>query len=186
MAFLVFERTKGTSGSDGSVALRPTGESFRLAGYNLIYRAWEKRGQPVDQGWHVSADELIRTYSRDQQTSDTRRLVIDFHPRSRWRIGLIELLDVYAYSWGNNSAKVAWTPLMLRLRDVFYEEFDDEITPHEKNELIKEIPETNPAPDFVEFLYLNGADKGWSWGMNGRTNAAFLRGDARAYFRQFF
>ncbi len=60
--------------------LRPTGESFRLAGYNLIYKAWEERGQPIDQGWHVSAAELIQIDSKDLQTYDTRRMVIDFIP----------------------------------------------------------------------------------------------------------
>ena len=41
MAFLIFERTDG---SEISGMLRPTGASFRLAGYNLIYQAWEKCG----------------------------------------------------------------------------------------------------------------------------------------------
>ena len=47
MAFLIFERTDGNGGSG---MLRPTGEHFRLAGYNLIYQAWETRDQPLAQG----------------------------------------------------------------------------------------------------------------------------------------
>ena len=183
MAFLIFECTDG---SKGSVVLRPTGESFCLAGYNLIYQAWEKCGQPLDQGWHMSADDLIRIHSNGLQTYDTRRMVIDFHPKARWRIGLIELLDVYAYTWGNDSGKAAWTPLMMRLRDVHYEEYDHEITDQKKSEIMQQLRERDDAPDFVEFLYLNGSKKGWTWGMNGMTNAAFLKGEARAYFRQFF
>ena len=183
MSFLRFERTNGNRGLG---VLQPTGEHFRLAGYNLIYQAWKIRGQPLDHGWHVSADELIRIDSNGLHTYDTRRMVIDFDPNARWRIGLIELLDVYAYTWGNGSGEASWTPLMLRLRDVFYEEYDPEITNHQRNEIMQQLPEPNDDSDFVEFLYLKGCDGSWNWGMNGRTNAAFLQGEARAYFRQFF
>lgn len=182
MAFLIFERIYGNG---GAVVLRPTGESFRLAGYNLIYKAWEERGQPIDQGWHVSAAELIQIDSKDLQTYDTRRMVIDFHPNARRRIGLIELLDVYAYTWGDDDAgQVFWTPLMLRMRDVYYEEYESEITAQRKSEIMQQLPEPgDDTPDFVEFLYLQ---HNWNWGKNGMTNAAFLRGEARAYFREFF
>ena len=49
---------------------------------------------PLDQGWHVSADELIQIDNNGLQTYDTRRMVIDFDPNARRRIGLIELLDI--------------------------------------------------------------------------------------------
>jgi len=35
-------------------------------------------------------------------------------------------------------------------------------------------------------LYLNGTDRGWNWGRNGMTNAAFLQNSARDYFRKYF
>ena len=179
MAFLIFERTDV---SEGSGVLRPTGEHFRLAGRNLIHQAWEKRGKPLDEGWHVSAAELILIHSSGLQTYDTRRMVIDFHPSARWRIGLVELLDIYAYTWGYDTGEAVWTPLMLRLRDLYYEEFDPEITGQQKDEKIKQLPEPNDDSDFVEFLYLQG----WNWGKSGMTNAVFLQGEAREYFRQFF
>ena len=182
MAFLIFERIHENG---GAVMLQPTGEDFRLAGHNLIYQAWEERGQPIDQGWHVSAAELIQIYSNGLQTYDTRRMVIDFHPDARWRIGLIELLDVYAYTWGgDNAGQVSWTPLMLRIRDVHYKEYEHEITAQQKNKIMQQLPEPgDDTPDFVEFLYLQG---NWNWGRNGTTNAAFLSGEAREYFREFF
>ena len=183
MAFLVFERTNV---SEGSGVLRPTGECFRLAGRNLIYQAWEKRCKPLDEGWHVSATELIRIHSSGLQTYDTRRLVIDFAPNSRRSIGLVELLDIYAYTWGYDTGEAVWTPLMLRLRDLYYKEFDHEITEQQKEEKIKQLPEPNDDSDLVEFLYLQGEQGGWNWGPNGMTNAAFLKGGARDYFRPFF
>ena len=180
MAFLMFERTIG---SGGVRVLRPTGESFSLAGFNLIYRAWRNCGQPINKGWQVSADELIKLYSEGFQTYDTRRLLIDYAPNSRRRIGVIELLDVHAYTWGTDGRAV-WTPLMLRLQDVYEEEYDHEITDREKSEAMRELREPESSSDFVEFLYLNAPN--WNWGMAGPTNAAFIHGEARAYFRKFF
>ena len=162
--------------------LRPTGEHFRLAGYNLIYQAWEERGKPLDEGWHVSAAELIRIHSSGLQTYDTRRMVIDFCPNDRKRIGLVELLDIYAYTWGYGTGEAHWTPLMLRLRDLYHIGFDHEITKQQKERKIKKLTEPNDDSDFVEFLYLQG----WNFGRNGMTNAAFLKGEAREYFRRFF
>ena len=76
---------------------------------------------------------------------------------------------------------------MLRLTDVFYDEYDPPLDNLQKDEILNGLPEPKPdAPDFVEFLYLQGPDRGWNWGRNGMTNAPFLQGDAREYFRQFF
>jgi len=75
---------------------------------------------------------------------------------------------------------------MLRFRDIMYEEFEKEITLDSKYGKIMEIDDFENKGDFVEFLYLNGSDKGWKWGMNGMTNAAFIQGPAREFFRQYF
>ena len=183
MAFLEFECIQ----KEGEQFLRYTGKGFSLAGYNLIYQAWERKGKPLNTGWHATQDELLRLHSDGQHDSLTRRLVIDFDPNSIQRIGLIELLDVYAFTWGNDNGAPSWTPLMLRLRDVFIEEYEQSFESSRKNAILANLPAPDStAPDFVEFLYLNGADKGWKWGMNGMTNAAFLHGDVRKYFRQFF
>ena len=175
MAFMVYEKKDGN--------LIQTSENFSLAGYNLIYNLWEKRGKPTDQGWHMTVDDLIREYTEGKGSIQTYALLIDFHPNSRNRIGIIELLDIYAYTFSGESAKEAsWSPMMLRLRDVLYEEYDKEITDKEKEQTIKTIKDPNGKEDFVEFLYLQG----WNWGRNGMTNAAFIQGAAREYFRKFF
>ena len=185
MAFLEFKRFQ----KQGERLLRPTGKSFILAGHKngLIYKAWKQQGMPLDTGWQVSRDELLRIHSKGEYDSSTHRLVIDFDPNADWRIGLIELLDVYAFTWSNGNGAPDWTPLMLRLTDVFYGEYDPPLDSSQKNEILNGLPEPEPdAPDFVEFLYLQGPDRGWNWGMNGMANAAFLHDDAREYFRQFF
>ena len=168
MAFRMFERTIGRAGIG---VLRPTGKSFSLAGFNLIYQAWQHRGEPLNEGWQVSANELVKLYSDGVQTYDTRRLLIDCH--SRGHIGLIELLDVYAYTWGTDGRAV-WTPVMLRLQDVYEgKKWDSSMA----------FLEPESGPDFVEFLYLNAPK--WNWG-TGTATAAFIHGEAREYFRKFF
>lgn len=179
MAFMVYTK----QGSD----LLKTGEHFSLAGYNLIYQSWEKRGKPTDQGWHITTNDLIKEYTEGNGSIETHSFLIDFHPSARTRIGIIELLDVYAYTYSGETEKDAgWTPIMLRLRDVLYEEYENEISAAEKEVKIKKLKNPDSKEDFVEFLYLNGADKSWNWGRNGMTNAAFIHGPAREYFRKYF
>ena len=192
MAFLVFERFT----EDGQNFVRPTtangpnGEEFSLAGYNLLRKAWKRRGRPLNEGWHVSVRELIKIYGKiygkDYDIS-THLFAIDWNPKSKSEIGLIELRDVYAFSFGNDVNGVEWTPLMLRVYDLFHCEYEETENGDSKNRILSRIPET--GPDFhesVEFLYLKGDDWGWNWGMNGMTNAAFIYGEARDYFRRFF
>lgn len=179
MAFMIYIRNNGK--------LNYTGQSFSLAGYNLIYRLWEKRGRPTDVGWHLEADELIGEHTEGKEGVKTNALLIDFHPNARTRVGIIELLDVYAYTYsGTTKADASWTPMMLRLRDVLYEEYNAPITDAEKEQKIRSLSDPDNRDDFVEFLYLNGSDKGWNWGRNGMTNAAFIHGPAREYFRRYF
>lgn len=183
MAFLLFERMY----NGGDSVIRPTGARYSLGGYNLIYQAWQQKGSPTDAGWHVTADELIRLQTGNVNSYADRRLVIDFDPKATWRIGLIELLDIYAFTWGDGQNGPSWTPLMLRMRDVLYEEYDQPLTPSQKDSILARLPEpADDGLDFVEFLYLNGPNYGWNWGKNGMTNAVFLQGAARDYFRQFF
>lgn len=175
MAFLLYARS--------AAGLTPTGEGFSLAGYNLIHAAWVQHGRPVDCGWHMTADELIRLRTGGAETISTRALLIDFDPSARWRIGVIEILDIYAYTYGEGEGQPVWSPLMLRLRDILYEEFDPEIDDAQREKILGNLPDPAANLDFVEFLYLTGP---WGWGKNGMTNAAFLHGPAREYFRQFF
>jgi len=183
MAFLLFERRiQGHTG-----VLVATQEKYQLGGYGLIHQAWKKRGKPVNEGWRVGADELIRLRTEGQHSYESRRLVIDFDPKSDSRIGLIEILDVFAYTYGTEmTAQALWTPMMLRLRDVFYEDYAEKITPETKQKIIAEIAEDSDAKESIEFLYLLGDNMGWKWGRNGSTNAVFIQSEARRYFRQFF
>ena len=179
MTFLVYQ-------SDGSF-LEKTGLNLRLAGYNLVYRIWESRGKPIDQGWQISRDDLVADDDSLDKSDRPCRFLIDVHPDTKRRIGLVELLDIYVYTFaGPESGKAGWSPMMLRLRDVLYEESLTDIPAEAKEKRISRIPEPDSKDDLVEFLYLLGSDQGWRWGANGMTNAAFIQGPAREYFRQYF
>jgi hypothetical protein len=185
MAFLIFERTITPDGS----RLRNTDEHYKLSGSeNLIYRAWKEQGSP-DRGWQVSADELIKIHSNGAHSKETRRLLIDWIPSSKKQIGLIELEKIIAYTYceGNNSKEkeAIWTPLMLFMQDTYYHDPGRDLQLEEKNSKLKDINEANDK-QFIEFLYLQGDARGWNWGRNGMTNAAFIGGRARDFFREYF
>ena len=180
MAFLEFERFT----ENGKRFVRNSGQEFSLAGYNLLYKAWESKGRPINDGWHVSDNELVLIHSDGQHDNSSRLLAIDWNPHSKKEIGLVELLDVYGFTWGNDDNTALWTPLMLRGRDLHYKSYK-QLSNSRKAEILSKLPEPrSDTTDFVEFLYLKG--HGWNWGMNGMTNAAFLHEEARDYFRRFF
>ena len=179
MAFLIYKKVNGK--------LEATGDEFSLAGYNLIYESWISQGKPMDRGWHVSANDLIKTQTQGGESDDTRSLIIDYHPKPKDYIGLLELLDLYIYTYPNGKPDEAdWSVVMLRLWDVKYEPLDSEISEKEKMKKIDKLEPDKNGEEILEFLYLHGTDKRWLWGMNGRTNAGFIKGDAREYFKQFF
>jgi hypothetical protein len=184
MAFLIYDR-KNINGREYFIS---RGENFRLAGYNLIYSLWEKNQRPINKGWHIAADDIIKAHFDGKKDIKNTGLLIDFDPNSKIRIGLVELLDIYIYNHGHKN-EVDWTVLMLKLKQIFYVEppvsFD-------KQKMIKKIAIHNMKVndeyknEKIEFLYLQSGKKGWNWGSNGRTNAAFVSGDDRNYFRKFF
>lgn len=179
MAFVMYKKEQNS--------LYATGESYSLAGYNLIFNLWERRNKPTEKGWQVTANDLIDMHTGGKESYKTRRLLVDFHPSAKWRIGLIELLDIHIYTYAaENNDRASWSPMMLRFRDIYYEEFEKEITMTEKSRKIAVLKCPDSCDDFVEFLYLNGSAGSWNWGTNGRTNAAFIHGAARDYFRKLF
>lgn len=166
-------------------------KNVSLAGYNTIYNLWNKKEKPINTGWHANLDEIISEITNGKEDSNSRRLVIDFDPKADWRIALVEIINLYAYTYGNSSKEeVWWTPFMLELQEVWVdEELEKKLSPKEKGKLISSFTISNrriDADSIVEFIYLNGDRGGWNFGRVGGANAAFIFGDARKYFRQFF
>lgn len=158
----------------------------KLAGYNAIYNLWIKKGKPLNQGWHITLDELIKEVNGGTGDSNTHRLIIDFDPNATWRIGLVEVLDIYIYTYGNGADTAIWSPIMLRLRDVLYEEKTIDLK-NKGKKIAKFCIDKRPFnnDDIFEFLYLQGEEKGWNWG-GRRVNAPFIHKEAREFFKKFF
>jgi len=176
VSFLFYEVKKN--------CLIPCGTQYKLAGKNLIFKLWEKAGCPLNSGWHMSANDLIGAQTSGAGSGDSHSLLVDFDPNSKARIGILRILDIYAYTYGKEG-KAVWNPIMIRLEDVFYKEYENQISEIERKEVMQAIPIPKSEKESIEFLYLNPAN-GWRWGRNGSTNAVFIQNEAREYFRKFF
>ena len=184
MSFIIYSKEKTNVG----FVLKNTSKTYHLAGRNILYRLWEKRNKPINEGWHVNSNDMLQE-NDPSMNSDNSALVIDYDPRSLKRIALILLSDIYIFTEGKDG-KADWSPMMLKLKEVkyedeFYVKYGRKITSEEKLEIISEMPWDEPKEVITEFLYLNGDDKAWNWGKNGMTNAVFLRGKAMDYFRKY-
>jgi hypothetical protein len=180
MAFIIFRKET----QNGKAIYIHNNQNYQLAGYGLIYSLWIKKGKPLNQGWSISADEILSEFIASY-SDKTHSLVIDFHPSSDYRIGLIEIEHIHLYTFGWEE-KATWSPMMLELRDVFYsEDYEGLTAPQRRKEM--DIIEIEPNRQrIIEFLYLNGEERSWNWGRNGMTNAAFLHDESRNYFRKYF
>lgn len=180
MPFLIFSKKL----ENGGTIISYTGNHFKLAGSKsgLIYKTWKKKGRPLEQGWHINADELLRE-QESGLNSDNACLVIDRNPNSDTEIGLIMISDIYVYTFSddNDNNTVGWSPMMLKLKNIH-------VPPSKKGkeEALKRIVLKDDPEGIIEFLYLKGDNNSWSWGRNGGTNAAFLHKESLQYFKQYF
>ena len=177
MAFKLFKKER----SGTAVYYLDTGQEYKLAGHQLLYKLWNKRNKPVECGWSVTADDLLKEHGEGFSSGD-HALVIDFDPNSQKSIGLVEIEAIHVYTYGNDSGAF-WSPIMLELRDVHYDELDEPLLPDRKRGILARLELPPTRKKIIEFLYLQGS---WNWGRNGSTNAAFIFDDARRYFQRAF
>jgi hypothetical protein len=185
MPFYIYERREDKAHEHFKQA-----QEVPLAGHNVIYQLWGQNGKPLDKGWHISIHDLLRIIAGGTGTSDSLRLLIDSDPKAKRRIAIAEILDIYVYTYGNSVDKAIWSALMLRLREVCYEDLDRDENPEEiakmKYEFSIDKRMDDPDKDIYEFLYLHGDDRSWVWGRVGQVNAVFIYKDARDYFKELF
>jgi hypothetical protein len=183
MTFHIFECEQ----NDGRDVLRLTDQEFRLAGYNLLYRAWVARGKPIGQGWQVSADELIAIQTGGEESYATRRMIIDFHPSNMKRVALVELQGIFLFNWaGEIHGSVNWTPMMLRLREVSDEWTDAPMSAEKRRERMTRLEIDAYGAEFIEFLYLQGDDGGWNWAETDRRMRRFCMAKRGSIFGSIF
>jgi hypothetical protein len=179
MAFLIFTKEEHNT----HMVYKNLNQHYKLAGWGLIYALWSKKGKPLNSGYSLSADELLKQYN-ETFSADTHSLVIDFHPSAKTRIGLIEIEKIHLYTFGD-SKSAYWSPMMLELRQVFYEDYEN-LSVEEKTKILSELEISPDRQPIAEFLYLNGDENSWNWGRSGGTNAAFINDEPRKYFKNFF
>ena len=98
MAFKLFKKER----SGTAVYYSDTGQEYRLAGHQLLYKLWNKRNKPVECGWSVTADDLLKEHGEGLSSGD-HALVIDFDPNSQKSIGLVEIEVIHVFTYGNDS-----------------------------------------------------------------------------------
>ena len=167
MAFYLYKREEREEGDKIKEWFQQV-RNVKLAGYNTIYKLWEQKGKPLDQGWHITRNDIATILTEGNGNHNSHRLIIDFYPnpKSKQDIALIEVLDIYAYTYKNQIGKASWTVLMLRLRRVREEEFKEtEITKKledEKKEFSIDKREDESGLDVFEFIYLLGEKEGFT------------------------
>jgi len=175
MAFYLYEKA-------GENEFRKTRE-IKLAGRNSIYNLWCQK-KPLDKGWEITQKELLKHITKKHDGYENFKIIIDFYPSSDNQIELIEIFDMFIYTYGNEQGEVSWSVLMVRVRD-FWKCYNIDTSNRNKHlELI--TCEEHYEDDIFEFLYLQGEDGGWKWGKVGMVNAAFIHKKAREYFKRWF
>lgn len=172
--------------------LEATGRDFQLAGNNIIKKLWEEKGRPLDKGWQITAKDIIRAAPSLSADTDNLHPVSDYHPNADNRIGIVEICDIYLYTFSQdeNLQEPEWTPMMLKLRTLYYEKFDTDLSSEEiaaKKQSIKLPPNYDtPTDDSWTFTFLYVKGSSWNFGKPGSANGTFIEGGALRYFRPFF
>ena len=180
MAFMLFKKERNDTG----VYYSNAHQGYKLAGYNLLFKLWNKRNKPVECGWSVTAADLLKEHG-EEFSSDDYALVIDAIPSAINLIFLVEIETIHVYTYWDDSG-ASYSTMMLELREVYYyDEFNDPLTQNKKRDILERF-ELPTRKKIIEFLYLKGEEGGWNWGSNGKTNAAFIHDDARKYFQHIF
>lgn len=161
-------------------------DSVAMAGYNVIYNQWKKKGEPRNEGWQIESNDLVNELQAKVGPDYCPAILIDYDPSGKEEVVLLQVNHIYAYTYAcEDTGKVWWTPIMIRMRKVFEKSLPDGVDAKQRKNLISRF-DAEYQEEVIEFLYLQGEDRGWNWGMVGRVNAALIPPDARKFFRQYF
>lgn len=161
-------------------------KQINLAGYNAVFKLWEKKGKPLNRGWNISKEELITYALGKEEEVDLHSAIFDIIPSRKDQVYLLEVLDIYLYTYREEKTERArWSNLMLRLSEIFGKEKIE--SEEEKAGLTREFPFKRwPEENIYTFLYLKGEEGSWNWSRLGQMNGALIFKEAQAYFKEFF
>ena len=155
-----------------------------LAGFGALHSLWSSEGKPIDKGWYITAAGLIVYAIGANGKVGDHEIIIDAAPSVKSLVDLVQVVDIHVYTHGNDAGGASWSNLMLRVKDVCWEEG---VTPDKKTALTKRFEEPSVyGEDILTFLYLHGDARSWNFGRIGQMNGAWLHSQARDYFRRFF
>ena len=161
-------------------------DGIALAGYNIIYNQWRKKGEPRNEGWQIDFNDLVSELQDKVSPGYRPAILIDYDPSGKEEAVLLQVNDLYAYTYAcKDTGKVWGTPIMLHMQKVFGRSLPEGSNAEQRKDLISRF-DAEYQEEVIEFLYLQGEDRGWNWGMVGRVNAALIPPDARKFFRQYF
>ncbi|MBN1472895.1 MAG: hypothetical protein JW925_14065 [Syntrophaceae bacterium] len=152
-----------------------------IAGYNVIHHYWIERSRPLNKGWEITADEVIRYVTKNDGNIMNYSIVIDSAPSLKDIIDLKEVHDIHLYTYKNEKEnKADWSVLCLRVHDIYYQKNVSEVDINcNKNEF---QPDKQKNGLIYSFLYLHGDRRSWNWGRLGQMNGAWIYPEARQYF----
>jgi len=155
-----------------------------FAGFGALHSLWSSKGKPIDTGWYITAADLIGYAIVANGNVSDHEIIIDAAPSVKSLVDLVQVVDIHVYTYGNDTGGASWSNLMLRVKDVFWEEG---VAPAKKTALTKCFEEPSVyGEDILTFLYLHGDARSWNFGRIGQMNGAWLHSKARNYFRRFF
>ena len=160
-------------------------DKISLSGWvGLVYKIFECKNlyhrlseEDNGIGWEITKEDLNKQIIADDWGIGDYEIVFDIEPKKKkTNLMQLECIHVFSHNYGDDC--VYWSVLMLELKSVLYH--NTEIKNKENF-----IPDDSKG-NTKEFLYLQGDDGSWNYGMVGRMNAALLEPDAVDYFRQYF
>ena len=121
--------------------------------------------------WHATANDLL---AESGVSAKGHSLIADLKPATRGNVTLMELTDVWGYSYAE------WTPIALRLESLY----TDRAVGDPERFRQRFHDEGCSRHPVHQFLYLQGGLRGgsWTWGPVGSVNGVLLWPDALKYF----
>ena len=146
-------------------------KQISLAGKNSIYRLWNKMGRPIKIGWHISKKDIIVNVRGTESDYAQYTVIIDAAPSVKNLVDLVELQEIFVYTYGNDESKTAnWSNLMLVVKDILWEE---NVSDAQIESLTKKFSRPlTLGDDIFTFLYLYGEKRAWNFGRLGQMNGA--------------
>jgi len=154
-----------------------------IAGHNVIYNLWQKKGYREKTGWKITSEELIQDILKSNDDVTKYSVIIDSAPSLKAIVDLKEIHDIHLYTYvDEKTEKVDWSVICLRVKDIFYM---DRLDNTKKRVFTEKFISNKQNEDMVySFLYIHGDKRGWNWGRLGQMNGAWLYSDARKYFQK--